>query len=117
MRLPRLEDGSIDIAQSSEMVDHFLENGGTYFDTAYVYEGSEDATKKILVDRHPRDSYTLATKMNTGVQPRTEESTKKQFYTSLERTGAGYFDYYLLHALSKGNVGLHKEFDTWQFAN
>ncbi len=115
MRLPRLEDGSIDIAQSSAMTDHFLENGGTYFDTAYVYEGSEEAAKKILTDRHPRESYTLATKMNTGVQPRTAESTKQQFYTSLERTGAGYFDYYLLHALGTGNLDLHRQFDTWQF--
>ncbi len=115
MRLPRREDGSIDIAQCSEMVDHFLENGGTYFDTAFVYEGSEEAAKKFLVDRHPRESYTLATKMNTGVQPRTAESTRQQFYTSLERTGAGYFDYYLLHALGTGNIGLHDEFDTWQF--
>ena len=115
MRLPRLEDGTIDIAQCSAMVDHFLENGGTYFDTAYVYEGSEEAAKKFLVDRHPRESYTLATKMNTGVQPRTAESTKQQFYTSLDRTGAGYFDYYLLHALGTGNLDLHREFDTWQF--
>ncbi|MBQ7146271.1 MAG: tRNA (adenine(22)-N(1))-methyltransferase TrmK [Lachnospiraceae bacterium] len=115
MRLPRLEDGSIDIKQSSEMVDLFLEKGGTYFDTAYVYEGSEEATKKILVDRHPRNSYTLATKMNTMVQPRTKESTLAQFYTSLERTGAEYFDYYLLHALGAGNTPLHNEFDTWQF--
>lgn len=115
MRLPRLEDRSIDIKQSSEMVDLFLEKGGTYFDTAYVYEGSEEATKKILVDRHPRNSYTLATKMNTMVQPRTKESTLAQFYTSLERTGAEYFDYYLLHALGAGNTPLHNEFDTWQF--
>ena len=115
MRLPRLEDGTIDIEQSSKMVDIFLENGGTYFDTAFVYDGSEEATKKILVDRHPRESYTLATKMNTMVQPRTKESTYQQFYTSLERTGAAYFDYYLLHALGKGNIGLHDEYDTWQF--
>ena len=115
MRLPRLEDGTIDIKQSSEMVDIFLEKGGTYFDTAFVYEGSEEATKKILVDRHPRNTYTLATKINSMVQPRTKESTLAQFYTSLERTGAEYFDYYLLHALGAGNTPLHNEFDTWQF--
>ena len=115
MRLPRLEDGTIDIKQRSEMVDIFLEKGGTYFDTAFVYEGSEEATKKILVDRHPRNTYTLATKINSMVQPRTKESTLAQFYTSLERTGAEYFDYYLLHALGAGNTPLHNEFDTWQF--
>ena len=37
----------------------FLEAGFTYFDTAFVYQGSEEAAKKALVERHPRESYTL----------------------------------------------------------
>lgn len=115
MRLPRLEDGSIDIEQSSRMVDIFIEGGGTYFDTAFVYDGSEEATKKILVDRYPRESYTLATKANTGAATKDEEGTKKQLYTSLERTGAGYFDYYLLHSLMSGNVDAHKNFGMWDY--
>ena len=41
MRLPRLEDGAIDVPQVSKMVDLFLEAGGTYFDTAFAYPGSE----------------------------------------------------------------------------
>ena len=42
MRLPRLQDGkTIDVAQSEIMTDKFLEAGLKYFDTAYVYEGSE----------------------------------------------------------------------------
>lgn len=67
MRLPRMQDGSIDVDQTSQMVDLFLESGLTYFDTAYVYEGSEEATRKALVERHPRDSYTLASKVNAVV--------------------------------------------------
>ena len=45
MRLPKNGDGSIDIAQTSEMVDRFIAAGGTYFDTAYVYDNgkSEEA--------------------------------------------------------------------------
>ena len=39
MRLPRLEDGSIDVPQVSQMVDEFLAAGGTYFDTAWIYGG------------------------------------------------------------------------------
>ena len=115
MRLPRLEDGSIDIEQSSRMVDIFMEGGGTYFDTAFVYNGSEEAAKKILVDRYPRESYTLATKANSGAATKDEEGTKKQLYTSLERTGAAYFDYYLLHSLMKGNVEAHYNFGMWDY--
>ena len=62
MRLPR-KALSIDIRQTSAMVDRFLEQGFTYFDTAHVYPGSEDAIRKALVERYPRDQYTLATKL------------------------------------------------------
>ena len=114
MRLPRLSDGTIDIEQVKTMVDMFIEAGGTYFDTAYVYEGSEDATREALVKRHPRESYTLATKLNARVAS-DMESAKAQFFTSLERTQAGYFDYYLLHALSGGNYKRYDEFGAWDF--
>ena len=64
MRLPRIEgsDDVIDIEQTKEMVDLFLEAGCTYFDTAWIYQGSEEAMRKALVERHPRESYTIATK-------------------------------------------------------
>ena len=117
MRLPKNPDGSIDIPQTSEMVDRFIAAGGTYFDTAYVYDngGSEEAARKALVDRHPRESYTLCTKLNAWLQAHDEESAKKQFYTSLERTGAGYFDYYLLHGLQPGNWTKYDEYRLWDF--
>ncbi len=117
MRLPRLSDGSIDIEQVKVMVDKFMNAGFTYFDTAYVYEGSEEAARKALVERHPRESYTLATKLNAGYHAVTcEKDAKDQFYTSLERTGAGYFDYYLLHALQPSNIDKYNEFHIWDFA-
>ena len=116
MRLPRLADGkTFDIEQIKQMVDLFLEAGFTYFDTAYVYEGSEEAAKAALVDRHPRESYTLATKLNAGIPELDEAAAKRQFTTSLERTGAGYFDYYLLHALGRGNRGKYDGFHLWDF--
>ncbi len=116
MRLPRLEDGTIDVAQTSEMVDRFLEAGGTYFDTAYAYAGSEEAIRKALVERHPRESYTLADKLIAfGDHCHDEESAKQEFYTSLERTGAGYFDYYLLHALQRGNYKNYDNYHLWDF--
>lgn len=48
MRLPQ-KDGSIDIEQTKEMVDLFMESGFTYFDTAWAYAGSEDAIREELV--------------------------------------------------------------------
>ena len=116
MRLPRTDGGVIDIEQVKTMVDRFIEAGGTYFDTAYVYEGSEDAAREALVKRHPRDRYTLATKLNARVA-KDAEAAKAQFYTSLERTQAGYFDYYLLHALSGvgENYKRYEAFGAWDF--
>ena len=71
MRLPLLDQedkGSIDLEQTKQMVDSFLSQGFTYFDTAWMYckFQSERATKEALVKRHPRDSYTLATKLHVG---------------------------------------------------
>ena len=71
--------------------------------------------KKALVDRYPRDSYTLATKINAFIMAPTEKAAKKQFFTSLERTGAGYFDYYLLHALMENNYKKYEKFHLWDF--
>lgn len=119
MRLPKLADGkSEDIEQIKEMVDMFLAAGGTYFDTAYVYDDglSEEAAKLALVDRYPRESYTLCTKLCAWLQCHDEVSAKQQFYTSLERTGAGYFDYYLLHALQRNNYKKYDEYHIWDFA-
>ena len=116
MRLPRLpEGGGIDVEQVKVMVDRFIEGGGTYFDTAYVYEGSEAAAREALVSRHPRQSYTLASKLNARVA-KTAQAARDQFATSLERTGAGYFDYYLLHALSDDNYRRYEELGAWSFA-
>lgn len=118
MRLPKLPSGKIDVEQTAQMVDRFMEAGGTYFDTAFVYDNveSEEVTRKALVERHPRESYTLCTKLCAWQQCRDEESAKQQFYTSLERTGAGYFDFYLLHALQRSNYKKYDEYHIWDFA-
>ena len=103
MRLP-LNDKSnpadIDMEQLKQMVDLFMENGFTYFDTAWMYNAfaSESAAKEALVSRYPRESFTLATKLHAGFVE-TKEDRDKIFNTQLERTGAGYFDYYLIHGI------------------
>ena len=115
MRLPRRVLAT-DIEQTKEMVDLFLEAGFTYFDTAFLYPGSEAAIKKALVDRYPRERYLLATKLNAAILTPTEKAAKNQFYTSLERTGAGYFDYYLLHSLMEHTHARYEKFHIWDFA-
>ena len=116
MRLPK-KGGKIDIEQTKQMVDLFMKAGLTYFDTAYVYDegDSERAAKAALVDRYPRESFTLATKLCAWMGAQNEETAKQQFYTSLERTGAGYFDYYLLHALQAGNYKTYDKYHIWDF--
>lgn len=117
MRLPKGDDGKFDREQTRQMVDRFMAAGLTYFDTAYVYNDgdSERVAKEVLVDRYPRESYTLATKLCAWMGAHDAESARQQFYTSLERTGAGYFDYYLLHALQAGNYKLYDEYRLWDF--
>jgi hypothetical protein len=118
MRLPKETDNptKIDIERTKEMVDMFMKAGLTYFDTAFVYDGgeSEKAAKLALVDRYPRESYTLATKL-ASFAATDEASAKQELLTSLERTGAGYIDYYLLHALQDGNYKKYDEWHLWDY--
>ena len=101
MRLPVVNGVATDIdeKQVDDMIDYAISHGINYFDTAHPYHGgmSEKVIGKSL-SRYPRESFTLATKLNTRVA-KSEAQAKAQFQASLERTGAGYFDYYLLHAL------------------
>lgn len=120
MRLPTLEGDpdAIDLDQVCKMVDLFMEAGLTYYDTAFVYGkdgASEKAAKACLVDRYPRESFTLATKINAWLLAKDEAACKAQFYTSLERTGAGYFDYYLLHALQSNTYEKYDQYHIWDY--
>lgn len=110
MRLPMIGE-EIDLEQTKKMVDHFMEKGFTYIDTAYPYIGgkSEVAAKLAVVDRYPRESFQLATKMPVWLVNKYEDF-QPLFDIQLERTGAGYFDYYLLHALDRTRM---EDLDRW----
>ncbi len=110
MRLPQ-KDGAIDIEQTKQMVDMFLGAGFTYFDTAWAYAGSEAAIRQALVERYPRESFTLATKNAAWINCKTKEEAYAQFDTSLKQTGAGYFDFYLLHNLGESRTEFFDRFD------
>jgi len=112
MRLPKVGD-DIDVEQTKVMVDKFLEAGFNYFDTAWAYNGSEEAIRQALVERYPRESYYLATKNAAWMKCETREDAIAQLETSLQRTGAGYFDFYLLHNLGQTRTEAFEKFDLW----
>jgi len=109
MRLPET-DGVIDLEKVCKMVDAYLDAGFTYFDTAYVYHGgnSERIVKEAIVKRHPRDSFTLATKLPAW-SIHSLEDRDKIFEEQMERCGVDYFDFYLLHSIEDGN-----NYDTYE---
>lgn len=117
MRLPRVDgsDDVIDIEQVKQMVDEFMSAGFTYFDTAWAYAGSEEAIRKALVERYPRESFQLATKNAAWINCKTREDAIEQFNTSLRRSGAGYFDFYLLHNLGETRTKPFDDFGMWDF--
>ena len=117
MRLPRIagSEDVIDIEQTKQMVDEFLAAGFTYFDTAWAYPGSEEAIRKALVERYPRDKFQLATKNAAWINCKTKDDAIKQYETSLRQSGAGYFDFYLLHNLGQKRTKFFEDFGLWDY--
>ncbi len=120
MRLPQEDPNDwmspVKIEEVKGMVDFFMEQGFTYFDTAWMYCGfqSENAAKEALVDRYPRDSYTLATKLHGGFF-NSKEEMENIFNTQLEKTGVDYFDYYLLHDIGEDHYKKYTELDCFNW--
>ena len=119
MRLPQRDRNNaadVDVEQVKKMVDLFMEKGFTYFDTAWMYNGfaSEGVAKAALVDRYPRNSFTLATKLHAGFFNSLEDRDKV-FQAQLEKTGAGYFDYYLLHGIEAAMYPKYEQFDCFNW--
>ena len=119
MRLPQLDSvnaAAVDVEQVKQMVDMFIAKGFTYFDTALMYNGgaSEAVAKEALVDRYPRNAFTLATKMHSGFFNSAEERDAV-FEGQLKKTGVEYFDYYLLHGLEADMLAKHEQFDNFNW--
>jgi len=111
MRFPTKADGTIDRESALEQIDYAYNHGVNYFDTAYRYhEGESELFIKEALSRYPRDSYYLATKFPVGFMPVvSEEAVEEIFDEQLEKTGAGYFDFYLVHALNAANFQRMKD--------
>ena len=119
LRLPQLDTQAgkvVDLPAVNALTDEFLSLGGSYFDTAYTYlEGrSEDALRRCLVERHPRESFRVATKL-PGYKMKTIEQCRTAFEEQLTRCGVDYFDVYLLHWLNEKNYAIAEEMDQFGF--
>lgn len=117
MRLPRLEDGEIDIPQFSQMVDAFLAAGFNYFDTAHVYlEGkSEPAIRQALTSHHARDEYFLVDKLTNGNFNSTKEIVPL-LEEELAACGVEYFDLLLMHAQSRESYAKYQRLGAYEEA-
>lgn len=119
MRLPLLDPTdykSIDKENSKKMIDTFINQGFTYFDTAYVYHGgmSERLFGELVSKRYPRSAFTVTTKMPIFIIEKIEDY-ERIFNEQLERCCVDYFDYYFLHSLNRNSydekVQPHKAFE------
>lgn len=119
MRLPLKDPNNqtaIDYDTLNKMVDTFLERGFTYFDTAWMYMGyeSEIAIRESLVKRHPREKFTVASKLPVGYL-KSKEEQEEVFNKQLEKTGLDYFDYYMVHNVNANTIGNARKFDSFKF--
>ena len=111
MRFPTTPEGKIDRVKSQEMIDYAYQHGVNYFDTAYRYhEGESEEFVKEALSKYPRETYHIATKFPMGFMPEVSEAAVDRIFDEqLEKTGAGYFDFYLVHGLNAANFQLMKD--------
>ena len=96
MRLPSA------LSEVIKMTDAYLEAGFNYFDTAYIYGGSEEMLNKALISRHKRESYMIADKIPPwNVSDRS--SCDKLYRTIMKRLGLDCLDFLLVHSLDDDN--------------
>ena len=91
--------GKIDLDKAEREILEAIQSGVNYFDTAYVYPGSEDALGRILEKNHLRDQVSIATKLPHYLL-RKPGSFEKYFSEELKRLRTDRVDYYLMHMLT-----------------
>ena len=121
MRLPvktkikREANPLIDYKEAQKLVDFAIESGINYFDTAYMYHaGKSEKFIGTALAKYPRESYYLADKLPIWMC-RKPQDMEKIFKNQLERTGADYFDNYLLHALDGKNFAKCEKYGAYDF--
>ena len=98
MRFPRKGAG-IDMEETEREIVRAVELGVNYFDTAYIYPGSEAALGKILEKNHIRDQVNIATKLPHYMMKKPGDM-EKYFSEELKRLRTDHVDYYLMHMLT-----------------
>lgn len=121
MRLPQTDKedaASIEKNEFHEMADYFLEQGFTYFDTAYMYHGgkSEEAVGEGVTARHPRESFTVTSKLPI-MFVKSEEDQEAIFQEQMERCKVDYFDYYMIHNLGVAHYEMAERFHSFDFVS
>jgi predicted aldo/keto reductase-like oxidoreductase len=114
MRFPRKNITHIDINKSEQLIIKAVQNGINYFDTAYIYGGSEEVLGQIVQKNNLRDKIFIATKLPLE-KCKKYEDFDALFFTQLERLRTNYIDYYLMHNLSDAN--LWKSLCEWGIEN
>jgi predicted aldo/keto reductase-like oxidoreductase len=103
MRFTR-SGGRIDLDKAEKELMSAINAGVNYFDTAYIYGGSEVAMGEILSRNNCREKIYIATKL-PHYMIRSIEGVEKTFKEQLRRLKTDYIDYYLMHMLN--------DFTTW----
>ena len=119
MRLPLTDENdptAIDQKLFNEMVDLYMENGFNYFDTSFAYHNgtSEEAIRKAVVERYPRESYQICDKMPTWALT-SREDNDKFVNIMLERLGIDYFDVFFIHNINVPWLKLAEEHNTFEY--
>ena len=104
MRFPT-KAGRIDMAETEAEILTAIRGGVNYFDTAYIYPGSEAALGEILHKNGLRDKVNIATKL-PHYMIRSREGLERLFTEELRRLRTDHVDYYLMHMLT--------DTDTWE---
>lgn len=116
MRLP-LENDHINVVKTEKIIKEYMSSEGLkYFDThpSYINEKSQEIIREFVVKRYPRDSFLIADKMPYhGIAE--HKDYERIFTEELEACGVAYFDYYMLHALTKETYEMHERFDGFSF--
>ena len=97
--------GRIDMAEMEKEILLAIEQGVNYFDTAYIYPGSEAALGQVLEKTGKRNSVYIATKLPHYLI-KNKDALEKLFQEELRRLRTDHIDYYLMHMLN--------DVDTWQ---
>ena len=113
MRWPMTKDEEgrdvIDQETVNGLIDYAMEHGVNYYDTSPVYvQGQSERASAIALNRHPRKSYYLATKLS-NFSNWSRENSMLMYRKSFENMETDYFDYYLLHSIGNGGTKMFEE--------